>query len=47
MPTDGVLVGVAGSKEERAATGFTADLDTGDLLNTWAPVMVGDLSLLI
>ncbi|XP_071514811.1 peptidyl-alpha-hydroxyglycine alpha-amidating lyase 2-like [Panulirus ornatus] len=36
---NGVLVGVAGSEEEGAATGFTADLDTGDLLNTWAPAM--------
>lgn len=37
-----MLVGVGGSETEGVATGFTADLDTGDLLDAWAPVTVSD-----
>nr|XP_053628114.1 peptidyl-alpha-hydroxyglycine alpha-amidating lyase 2-like [Cherax quadricarinatus] len=35
---NGMLVGVGGSEDEGVATGFTADMDTGDLLDAWAPL---------
>ncbi|XP_037796429.1 LOW QUALITY PROTEIN: peptidyl-alpha-hydroxyglycine alpha-amidating lyase 2-like [Penaeus monodon] len=36
---NGVVVGVAGSEDEGAATGFTADLSNGKLLDAWGPLV--------
>lgn len=36
---NGFLVGVGGSEEEGVATGFTADIDSGNLLDAWGPVL--------